>query len=51
MGLDGMRLLTSEDDFEIRLMGILASKVSEMKIREHENLAAMIANQVGKLFQ
>lgn len=50
MGLDGMRLLTTEDEFEITMMNVLANKISEMKTRQMENQAAMIATQVGRLF-
>lgn len=50
MGLDGMRLLTTEDDFEAKIIATLANKVSEMKIKQMQNQAVMIANEVGKLF-
>lgn len=50
MGLDGMRLLTSEDEFEVKLIGILSNKVAEMKTKQMELQAAMIAHEVGKLF-
>lgn len=50
MGLDGMRLLTSEDPFEIQLIGILSNAIAEMKTKQMEIQAAMIAVQVGKLF-
>jgi hypothetical protein len=50
MGLDGMRLLTSEDEFEVWLMGILADKVAEMRTKQMQNQATMIAVEVGKLF-
>lgn len=51
MGLDGMRLLTSEDNFEVQLISILSNKIAEMKSKQMEIQAALIAIEVGKLFK
>lgn len=50
MGLDGLRLLTTEDPFEAKIIMALANKVAEMKTKQMQNQAAMIATEVGKLF-
>lgn len=50
LGFDPLRYLYTEDDFERNLMTELANRVQKWQQQRDRNLAAEIANQVGRLF-
>lgn len=50
VGVDGMRMLTTTDPFELELLILLTQMARDQKLKWHEHLANCVASEVSKLF-
>jgi hypothetical protein len=51
LGVDGLRLLTSDDPTEILMLQAVGHEALRIQAKRDKSLAAEIANAVGRLFK